>query len=72
MEYLTLNYLLLWFVISFFVTFIWSVVIGEPGLSDKQNLILTIICGVIALPMTLILFILIFGIKLIIESEARQ
>jgi hypothetical protein len=72
MEYLTLNYLLLWFVISFFVTFIWSIAIGEPGLSDTQNLILTIICGIIALPMTLILFILIFGIKLIIESEARQ
>lgn len=72
MEYLTLNYLLLWFVISFFVIFIWSVTIGEPGLSDTQNLILTIICAIIALPMTLILFILIFGIKLIIESEARQ
>lgn len=72
MEYLTLNYLLLWFVISFFVTVIWSIAIGEPGLSDKQNLILTVVCGIIALPMTLLLFILIFGIKLIIESEARQ
>jgi hypothetical protein len=72
MEYLTINSLLLWTVFSFFITIIWSMAIGAPGSNDKANLILTIICGIIALPMTLLLFVIIFGIKLIIESEARK
>lgn len=69
MQYLTLDYLLLWFIFSLFVTLIWSLIMGDPGVSDTENLIITVICGILALPVTIIFTIILFTIKLIMENK---
>ena len=47
MEYITWSNLLLWFIISLMVYFIGSLCLGDPGVSDTENVILMIIIGII-------------------------
>jgi hypothetical protein len=68
-EYFTLDNLLLWFMISILITIIWSLCMGDPDSSYTGNLILTWICAILALPITLIFGLIILGIYIGIKID---
>ena len=52
------QFLLLWTLLSSFILLLWSIMVGDPGSSDLSNTIISIICAILVLPVTiLILFI---------------
>ena len=52
------QFLLLWTLLSSFILLLWSIMVGDPGSSNLSNTIISIICAILALPVTiLILFI---------------
>ena len=60
MELLTLGNLLLWIVVSILILFVWAACIDDPGVSHTSNIILTTICAILALPVTLVVLIAFF------------
>jgi hypothetical protein len=68
-QYLTLDNLLLWFMISILITIVWSLCMGDPDASDTENLILTVVCGILALPITLIFGLVFLGMYLTLKTH---
>jgi hypothetical protein len=64
--------ILLWIVISIFVLIVWSVMMGDPGSSDLSNIILTVFCALIALPVTILVIIIFGGIYLFLENKRNK
>jgi NADH:ubiquinone oxidoreductase subunit 6 (subunit J) len=64
--------ILLWIVISIFVLIVWSVMMGDPDSSDLSNIILTVICALIALPITILILIIIGSIQLLLEYKRNK
>jgi hypothetical protein len=60
MELVTIGNLLLWTLLSIIILFVWSACVGDPGSTDTKNIILTTVCAILALPVTLIVLILFF------------
>lgn len=67
-----LDNILLWFVFSILVFVLWTLMMGDPGTSDTGNTILTIICAILALPLTIVIVILVFILELILEYDSRR
>lgn len=55
----------LWLLFSVFIVFLWGLMIEGPDTSDLQVIILSIICGILALPLTLIIVIVLLCIYLV-------
>ena len=60
MELLTVGNLLLWTFASIIILFVWAACVGDPGSTDIKNIVITSLCAILALPVTLIVLILFF------------
>ena len=68
-QYLTLDNLTVWFMFSILITILWGLCMGDPVSSNTENIILSVICAILALPMTLIFGLIILGIYLIVKKH---
>jgi len=50
--------------VSILITIVWSLCMSDPDTSDTGNIILTIVCAILALPITLIFGLIFLGIYL--------
>jgi hypothetical protein len=66
-----IDMLLLWTFISLLVGFIWSITVNEPGSTEIGYIIWTVICGLLALPLTVILIIVFFIVEHKIKNHDR-
>ncbi len=63
-QYITLDNLLIWFMFSIFIFIIWGLCMGDPDTSPTANIIISVICAILALPITLIIGLIVLGIYL--------
>lgn len=74
-QYITLDNLVLWFMVSIFIFIIWGLCMGDPDTSPTANIIISVICAILALatadavaqrslPITLIIGLIVLGIYL--------
>jgi hypothetical protein len=68
----TIDILLLWTIFSIIISFIWSITVNEPGSTEISDIIWTVICGLLALPLTVILIIVFFIVKHKIKNYDRH
>lgn len=61
--------LILWGTVSFLIMFLWALMINDPGSSDLQNNIITIVCAILALPLTLVLAVIFFLLYLMFKYK---
>jgi len=54
-QYLTIDYLLVWTMFSMVVWFLWALMMDDPGGSKVQDVIITVICAILGLPITIII-----------------
>lgn len=52
--------LLLWFFISLIILVVWAIMMGDPDASDWSNKVITIICAILGLPVTIVILLVIF------------
>jgi hypothetical protein len=63
---------LAWIIVSTLVLIIWSIMMADPGSSDLSNIILTVFCAFIALPVTILVIIIFGGIYLFLENKRNK
>ncbi len=63
------NNLGVWTFLSLLIFFLWGAMMGDPGASERGDVILTIICGIIALPVTTIIFLILLIVHIINRSR---
>tara|TARA_R110000803_G_scaffold144175_1_gene210076 strand:- start:259 stop:480 length:222 start_codon:yes stop_codon:yes gene_type:complete len=71
-QYLTLDYLLMWTMMSMVVWFLWAMMMDDPGGSKIQDVIITVICAILGLPITIIIGVWIVGMILYITLKKEQ
>jgi hypothetical protein len=62
----------LWCMISILVFILWGIMMGDPGSSDIGNLIITIICGIIALPISVFIAIIILFLHFSLKNRTND
>lgn len=55
-----------WTIASIFIFFLWGLMMGDPGGSETQDAIITIVCAILALPVTIVILLIIGVIELIL------
>lgn len=64
--------LVLWTVCSFLILFLWGMMINDPDSSEVSNIILTVICGILALPLVFIGGVIMLVIFVVIEIQKSK
>ena len=62
----------IWCMISILVLIVWGICINDPGSDDTENIILTVICAIIALPVTIVFGIIILVMGIFVKRNARH
>lgn len=67
-QYFTFDNLTIWIVFSVLVFLLWCLMMGDPAVSHTSNIIITIVCAILALPVTIVILL----ILLIIGYATRE
>jgi len=64
-----------WMMFSFFMFIMWALMMGDPGASETSDIIISIVCGILALPLSIILAFIFSMIEILkpnVKKELKQ
>jgi hypothetical protein len=73
-QYLVLidQYLVLWTFVSVLIFFLWALIMGDPETTSLSDNILTVICCILGLPVTIFILIIMAVLEVVIKIKAKH